>query len=51
MTKEIGNANFNFHKRQVGYIRKSNKIEGPPVIVASHRRVKPGKEKEMLERQ
>ena len=49
MTKEIGNANFQFVPRSAGYIKQTaDMIPGPPVIVYNHRKVLKGKVEAML---
>ena len=50
MTVDVGNANFQFVPRSVGYIKQiADMVPGPPVIVYNHRKVLKGKMKSMLD--
>ena len=50
MTRDVGNADFQFVPRSVGYIKQiADMVPGPPVIVYNHRKVLKGKMKAMLD--
>ena len=50
MTVEVGNANFQFVPRSVGFIKQTaDMLQGPPVIVYNHRKVLKGKMQAMLD--